>query len=203
MSREQMSDKSKLPRWLKPVNCVIMALNRLGLTLGTQHIISIPGRKSGKLRSTPVSLLTINGQRYVVTGFETDWVKNARASGWGILSRGRKRERVLFMELPVEARAPILREFPVQVPHGVEFFERLLGLPNDPEAFAAAHPAPSHLDCRDAHPAGHLAHPLRPALPPGCRVTRVWRRLVYPVPHSRCCDNGHAVWFGMVGDGAY
>ena len=135
-----MSDKSKLPWWLKPVNRVIMALNRLGLTLGTQHIISIPGRKSGKPHSTPVSLLTINGQRYVVTGFETDWVKNARASGWGMLSRGRKRERMLFTELPVEARAPILREFPIQVPHGVEFFERLLGLPNDPEAFAAAAP---------------------------------------------------------------
>ena len=135
-----MSEKSKLPWWLKPVNRVIMALNRLGPTLGTQHIISIPGRKSGKLCSTPVSLLTINGKRYVVTGFETDWVKNARASGWGVISRGRKRERVLFTELPVEARAPILREFPVQVPHGVEFFERLLGLPNDPDAFAAAAP---------------------------------------------------------------
>lgn len=138
--RKQMSNKSKLPWWLKPVNRVIIVLNRLGLTLGTQHIISIPGRRSGKLHSTPVSLLTVNGQRYIVTGFETDWVKNARVSGWGFISRGRKQERVLFTEVPVEKRAPILREFPVQVPHGVEFFEQLLGLPNDPEAFAAAAP---------------------------------------------------------------
>lgn len=44
------------------------------------------------------------------------------------------------MEVPVEQRPPILREFPRQVPHGVQFFERILGLPNDPEAFAAAAP---------------------------------------------------------------
>ena len=135
-----MATKSALPRWLKPANRVIMALNRLGLTLGTQHILSIPGRKTGLLRSTPVSVLTVEGQRYVVTGMETDWVKNARATGWGILTRGRRAEVVSLVELPVEERPPILAEFPVQVPHGVEHFERLLGLPNDPEAFAAAAP---------------------------------------------------------------
>jgi hypothetical protein len=115
-----------------------MALNRLGRALGTQHILSIPGRKTGKLRSTPVSLLTIAGRRYACTGVDTDWVKNARAAGWGILSRGPRAERVRLVEVPVEERAPILREFPHQVPHGVAFFERILGLPNDPEAFAAA-----------------------------------------------------------------
>ena len=135
-----MSNHAKLPWWLKPANRVVIALNRLGLAVGTQHILSIPGRKTGKLRSTPVSLLTVNGQRYIVTGLETDWVKNARAAGWGMLTRGRKQERVALVELPIQERPPILREFPLQVPGGVQFFERLLGLPNDPEAFAAAAP---------------------------------------------------------------
>lgn len=133
-----MSNKIKLPWWLKPANRVIMALNRLGLALGTQHVLSIPGRKTGKLRSTPVSLLTVNGRRYIATVGETHWVKNARAAGWGFLSRGRKKERVALVELPVEERAPILRAFPHQVPHGVPFFQMALGLSNDPEAFAAA-----------------------------------------------------------------
>jgi len=130
--------KPNLPWWLKPANRLVMALNRMGLVVGTQHILSIPGRKTGKMRSTPVSLLTVDGRRYIVTGFDTNWVKNARASGWGILSRGRKKERVVLVELPVEERPPILREFPRQVPGGVQYFERILGLPNDPEAFAAA-----------------------------------------------------------------
>jgi hypothetical protein len=135
-----MPHEGTLPRWLKPANRVVMALNRMGLAVGTQHILSIPGRKTGQLRSTPVSLLTVDGKRYIVTGMETNWVKNARAAGWGLLSRGRKRERVALIEVPVEQRAPILREFPRQVRGGVRFFERMLGLPNDPEAFAAAAP---------------------------------------------------------------
>jgi hypothetical protein len=140
-----MSKYAKLPWWLKSANRVVIALNRLGLAVGTQHVLSIPGRKTGKLRSTPVSLLTVNGQRYIVSALETDWVKNARVAGWGVLSRGkkipqRKQERVALVELPLQERPPILREFPRQVPHGVQFFERLLGLPNDPEAFAKAAP---------------------------------------------------------------
>ncbi len=140
MNGTKTQNRPKLPGWLKPVNRMVMALNRLGLAVGTQHILSIPGRKSGKLWSTPVSLLTVGGQRYICTVGETDWVKNARAAGWGYLARGRKRERVALIELPVEQRGRVLREFPIQVPHGVQFFQMTLGLAPDPEAFAAAAP---------------------------------------------------------------
>ena len=47
---------------------------------------------------------------------------------------------MLLVELPIEERPPMLREFPRQVPHGVQYFEKLLNLPGDPEAFAAAAP---------------------------------------------------------------
>jgi hypothetical protein len=136
----EMTTEGRLPWWLKPANRVIMVLNRLGVVIGTQYVLSVPGRRTGKLRSTPVSLLTVDGRRYIVTGMATDWVKNARAAGWGLLIRGRTKERVRLVELPVEERVPVLREFPRQVPHGVAYFERLLGLPNDPAAFAAAAP---------------------------------------------------------------
>jgi hypothetical protein len=135
-----MSTHPPLPTWLKFANRLIVALNRLGMGFGTWYILSIPGRKTRKMRSTPVSVLHVNGQRYVVTGFETQWVKNARKEGRGILARGRRSEQVILVELPVEERPPILREFPRQVPHGVPFFEKLLHLPGDPEAFAAAAP---------------------------------------------------------------
>jgi deazaflavin-dependent oxidoreductase (nitroreductase family) len=135
-----MSGKGNLPWWLKYANRIIIPLNRLGLTLGTMHILTQRGRKSGKLRSTPVSLVTVGGKRYIVTGFETQWVKNARASNRALLERGRKKEQVMLVEIPSEERAPILREFPRQVPHGVQFFEKMLNLPNDPEAFASAAP---------------------------------------------------------------
>ncbi len=136
-----MREEAKLPRWLKPANRVIIALQRLGLPIGTMYLISVPGRKSGKLRTTPVSPLTVDGQRYIVAGLDqADWVKNARAAGWGILARGRKQERVTLLELPPEERAPILREFPRKVPHGVQFFQQLYGVSDDPEAFTALAP---------------------------------------------------------------
>jgi len=135
-----MATKVNLPWWLKPANRVITALNRLGLPIGTQQFLTIPGRKSGKLYSTPVSLLTVNGERYICTVGETGWVKNARVAGNGTLTRGRHREAVALVELPIAERGAILCEFPQQVPHGVQFFEQVLGISNDPEAFAAAAP---------------------------------------------------------------
>jgi hypothetical protein len=140
MEKTNMSTKHALPKWLKYANRLIIALNRLGVSFGTWYILSIPGRKTGKMRSTPVSVLHINGQRYIVTGFDTNWVKNARQAGKGILARGRKKEHILLVELPIEERPPILREFPRQVPHGVQYFEKLLNIPGDPEALAAAAP---------------------------------------------------------------
>jgi hypothetical protein len=140
-----VSDVDKLPRWLKPMNRVIVALQRRGLALGTMRVLSVPGRKSGRLRTTPVSPLVVGGQRYVVGGSaQADWVKNARTAGWGVLAHGREEERVRLVELPVEECAPILREFPKKVPGGIPFFRSMYGLPKEkealPEAFATLAP---------------------------------------------------------------
>lgn len=132
-------NQPSLPRWLKPANRIIIFLQRRGLALGTMRILSVPGRKSGQMRTTPVSLLTVNGQRYIVGGMtNADWVKNVRAAGWGILAYGRKQERVALSELPEAERGPILRVFPKLVPGGVSFFQRLYELPRDPAALPDA-----------------------------------------------------------------
>ena len=91
------------------------------------------------MRTTPVSLLTVDGQRYLVGGLiDAAWVKNARAAGWGILAYGRKKERVALTELPEAERAPVLRAFPKLVPGGVSFFRRVYDLPADPAALPDA-----------------------------------------------------------------
>ena len=131
-----------LPRWLTLANRLVVALQRLGLPTGTIHVLTVPGRESGRPRTTPVSLLTVAGVRYIVGGYtDMDWVKNVRAAGWGILAHGRVRERVDLVELLVDERGAILREFPRLVPGGVSFFRRVYGLPHDPavlpDAFAA------------------------------------------------------------------
>ena len=128
-------ETGRLPSWLKGVNRVVMALQRLGFVVGSMHVLAVPGRRSGVLRSTPVSLLTVDGHRYIVAGLDdADWVLNARVAGRGMLHRGRTEEHVSLVELPVEERAPILREFPRLVPQGVPFFTRLYGVTADPDA---------------------------------------------------------------------
>jgi deazaflavin-dependent oxidoreductase (nitroreductase family) len=126
------TDLKPPPMWIVRFN---IAALRLGLKVGSQHLLTIPGRKSGVPRTTPVSLVTVAGRRYIVAAFaEADWVRNARAAGAGVLRRGRQNERVRLVELPVEERGPILRAFLQQVPGGVRFF----GMSADPDAIAAA-----------------------------------------------------------------
>ncbi|MDQ2787855.1 MAG: nitroreductase/quinone reductase family protein [Chloroflexota bacterium] len=154
-----MEKTGRLPRWLKPMNRVNMAIQRLGLPIGPVHVLSVPGRTSGVLRSTPVTPLIVDGHRYIIGGqTDADWVKNARASGWGMLATGRNRQRVTLTELPIEERAPILRAFPRLVPGGVPFFRQLYGLPKDPaglpEAFAALAPRCSVFRIDTAHGEG-------------------------------------------------
>src|SRR3712207_9260832 len=87
-----MTKEVKLPGWLKLFNPVIIVLQRLGVAVGTMRLLSVPGRKSGKLRTTPVSPLTVGGKRYIVAGLEeAAWVKNVRASVWAFLVRSEER----------------------------------------------------------------------------------------------------------------
>jgi hypothetical protein len=137
-----MAPANPLPWWLGPASRLNLLVLRLGLRIGTQHILSVPGRKTGRMRSTPVSLVTLDGVRYVVSGEGLAWVKNARAAGWGELLRARRRERVSLTELPPEDRGPILWAFWHQVPAGRSFIARLFGLALDASAddFEAAAP---------------------------------------------------------------
>ena len=136
-----MSEVGSLPRWLKLANPVIVALQRRGVVIGTMRLLSVPGRKSGQLRTTPVSPLVVEGELYIVAGLEdADWVKNARVAGWGTLARGRDKERVNLVELPLQERVPVLREFPRKIPNGVQFFRQLYGIAGTPEEFETLAP---------------------------------------------------------------
>jgi hypothetical protein len=92
--------------------------------------------------STPVSVVTLNGIRYVVSGENLSWAKNARVAGWGELLRGGHRERVGLIELPPHQRGPILRAFWHQVQGGRRFVARVFDLPSTASAddFEAAAP---------------------------------------------------------------
>ena len=102
-----------------------LALLRRGLGIGSQYLLMVSGRRTGEPRSTPISVATVDGLRYIVAAFENAaWEANVRAAGSGTLSRGRASERVTLSEVPVAEREPILRAFLQQVRGGVRFFGR-------------------------------------------------------------------------------
>jgi deazaflavin-dependent oxidoreductase (nitroreductase family) len=56
------------------------------------YSLEVRGRKSGKLYSTAVNLLQINGKQFLVAPRgQTQWVRNAEAAGEVILKRGARR----------------------------------------------------------------------------------------------------------------
>jgi deazaflavin-dependent oxidoreductase (nitroreductase family) len=96
----------------RAVNALVRPLARLGLVGPRTHLLTVPGRRTGRLWTTPVSLVELNGERYAVAPYgERNWVKNARAAGEIELRRGRKRESVRVEELTGEAAVPVLREY--------------------------------------------------------------------------------------------
>jgi deazaflavin-dependent oxidoreductase (nitroreductase family) len=129
------------PRWLKPMNRFMMAVQKLGLHTGPAYVLTVPGRKSGKPRSTPMTPFEYDGGLYTVAGYPgADWARNAKAAGAGTLSRGRRSRQVRIVELGAEEAKPVLRAFPEQVPVGVMFAKRSglvqQGTPDEFEALA-------------------------------------------------------------------
>ncbi|ORV09848.1 nitroreductase family deazaflavin-dependent oxidoreductase [Mycobacterium celatum] len=131
----------KPPRWLKLTNKVMIRMQKLGIPTGPPMVLTVPGRKTGQPRSTPMTPFTLNGHLYTVAGYPgADWVRNARAAGSGTLAKGRKSRRVKIVELSPEDARPVLRAFPVEVPIGVSFLKRAglvrEGTPDEVEALA-------------------------------------------------------------------
>jgi deazaflavin-dependent oxidoreductase (nitroreductase family) len=129
------------PRYLKPMNKVLVAIQKLGIRTGPAMVLTVPGRRTGQPRSTPMTPFTYDGKLYTVAGYpDSDWPRNARAAGEGTLSRGRKARRVKIVALSADEARPVLREFPRQVPVGVGFAKRSGmvkdGTPDEFEALA-------------------------------------------------------------------
>ncbi len=98
--------------WRRGLNALVRPLARLGLTGPRTHLLTVPGRSSGRLWSTPVSIVRQGDERWLVApSGDRNWVQNARAAGWVELRRGRRRERLEVEELSADASVPVLRRY--------------------------------------------------------------------------------------------
>ena len=93
-------------------NKAVAGLTGLGISILGSRILAVRGRKSGEWRTTPVNLLVIDGQRYLVAPRgHTQWVRNMRAARGGELRLGRRAEPFTATEIPDDEKPAILRAY--------------------------------------------------------------------------------------------
>jgi deazaflavin-dependent oxidoreductase (nitroreductase family) len=93
-------------------NRMVAAATRVGISVAGSRVLEVKGRKSGEWRRTPVNLLELEGDRYLVAPRgNTQWVRNMRAAGGGRLVLGRKVEDFKAAEVPLDQRPALLRAY--------------------------------------------------------------------------------------------
>jgi deazaflavin-dependent oxidoreductase (nitroreductase family) len=89
---------------------------KLGLGASYRQILTVPGRKTGQLHSTPVDVIEVGGQRWLVAGYgPANWVLNSRAHGQVTLRRGSHSETYKVEEVGAEAAIPVLRTYIAEI----------------------------------------------------------------------------------------
>jgi deazaflavin-dependent oxidoreductase (nitroreductase family) len=109
-----MAEHFQRPDWFTKhvFNPIVAGFTRAGISIAGSRVLEVPGRKTGEPRRTPVNLLTVDGQRYLVAPRgHTQWVRNLRVSGSGRLILGRRAEPFTASELPLDDAEPILRAY--------------------------------------------------------------------------------------------
>lgn len=104
----------KRPGWFTKnvFNQFVAGLTRLGFSVWGSRVLEVRGRTSGQWRRTPVNLLTLEGERYLVSPRgESQWVRNLRESGEGRLLLGRRSESFSAVEVQGEEKLPVLRAY--------------------------------------------------------------------------------------------
>jgi deazaflavin-dependent oxidoreductase (nitroreductase family) len=135
-----MAKTSQVPTFVRLANVLTTTLARAGFKLVgfgnyPMYLLTVRGRKSGQPRTVPIVTIEQNGKRYLASPYGVvDWVRNLRAAGEAILTRGRRAETVNARELsPWEAalvlradikRNPFGRYFGVTADSSREDFER-------------------------------------------------------------------------------
>lgn len=123
-------------------NTMSAAMIRLGIGPAGMHLLTVRGRTSGLLRTTPVNLITHQDRRWLVAPYgEVAWVRNVRAAGEVELRRAGTAERCLAREATAGEAVPVLRSYLRQLRLVVgPYFDVT---PSSPDATFAAE-APRH-----------------------------------------------------------
>ena len=106
--------------WARWQNRASAAAFAAGLWPRRAAALDVRGRKSGRVITFPVAIADYEGERYLVSmlGENVNWVRNVRAGGGEAVLRHGKTEMIRLVEVPPDARAPILRRYLEVAPGG-------------------------------------------------------------------------------------
>jgi deazaflavin-dependent oxidoreductase (nitroreductase family) len=99
-------------------------LTRLGLGKRYRYVLTVPGRRTGTLYSTPVDVMHHDDRRWLVAAYGvSNWVHNARAAGQVTLSRGGRSQTLRITEQGADDSIPVLRQYLHEVPITRPYFD--------------------------------------------------------------------------------
>ena len=102
----------------------------LGIAPSFIYLLEVRGRKSGKIYSTAVNLMELNGKQFLVAPRgRTQWVRNAEAAGEVTLKRGARR-RFRLRSLDDSEKPAVLKIYLTNYKSAVQKFFPVL--PNAP-----------------------------------------------------------------------
>jgi deazaflavin-dependent oxidoreductase (nitroreductase family) len=109
------------PRWVfSAFNPVARFLLRIGVPMGFNGLITIPGRKTGQPRTTPVAIIEHSGRRWVWAPWgDVQWVRNLRAAGRATITVRRREIDVVAEELDTSQRVAFFREVLGPIARGI------------------------------------------------------------------------------------
>ena len=107
------SSRREIPFFVPLLNPLMSLFVRAGIDLGPKMaLVTVRGRRTGQLHTTPMTLFESGGRRYLFGTFgNSSWVRNARAAREVTLRRGRRHETLAAVALTLDEAEPVLRDF--------------------------------------------------------------------------------------------
>lgn len=96
---------------LRLANPIFIRYLGVGLPGGPNVLLTVRGRSSGRPRGAAVSMMQLGDRRFVQAAFgEVNWVRNLRAAGQAVVTKGRHSDSVDAVELSPEAAGALMCE---------------------------------------------------------------------------------------------
>jgi deazaflavin-dependent oxidoreductase (nitroreductase family) len=119
---DRVSSAAGAPRLVSFINPIARPLLAAGIPMGFNGLITIPGRKTGQPRTTPLAIIEVTGRRWVWSPWgDVHWVRNLRAADRATITVRGHKEEVTATELDQSQRVAFFRDTLGPVARGMPF----------------------------------------------------------------------------------